>query len=52
MTENQLMNIPLCVDLDGTLIHTDMLHEMTIGLAIEQPAAALQIPGAAGAGQG
>jgi 4-hydroxybenzoate polyprenyltransferase len=44
MTENQLMNIPLCVDLDGTLIHTDMLHEMTIGLAIEQPAAALQIP--------
>jgi len=25
-------SIPLCVDLDGTLINSDMLHESTIAL--------------------
>lgn len=38
------MNLPLCVDLDGTLIHTDMLHETALGLFRDRPLAVLQIP--------
>lgn len=38
------LSIPLVVDLDGTLILTDMLHESALQLARTQPAAALQMP--------
>lgn len=37
--------LPLVVDLDGTLIHTDMLHETALGLLRDQPLAVLRIPG-------
>lgn len=37
-------SIPLVVDLDGTLILTDMLHESALQLARTRPAAALQVP--------
>lgn len=36
--------VPLIVDLDGTLIKTDMLHECAFRLAREHPLAALQLP--------
>lgn len=36
---------PLVVDLDGTLLRTDMLHESTIRVARERPLTLLQIPG-------
>lgn len=35
---------PLCVDLDGTLIRTDMLWESVVGLLGKSPLAAFQIP--------
>jgi 4-hydroxybenzoate polyprenyltransferase/phosphoserine phosphatase len=35
---------PLIVDLDGTLIHTDMLHESALRLARDNPAHLLRIP--------
>ena len=35
---------PLVVDLDGTLIHTDMLHESAMNVFREKPWAALRIP--------
>ena len=35
----------LVVDLDGTLIHTDMLHESALQLLREHPLQTLQIPG-------
>lgn len=37
-------NIPLCVDLDGTLIHSDMLHESALRLLRDSPLAVLRIP--------
>lgn len=36
---------PLVVDLDGTLIRTDMLHESSVRLFREDPLATLRIPG-------
>jgi len=36
--------IPLCVDLDGTLIRTDMLHETVLLLARKSPPALLHLP--------
>ncbi len=30
-------NIPLCVDLDGTLVHTDLLHESVLALLRRNP---------------
>lgn len=36
--------IPLCVDLDGTLILSDMLHESTIAFAKVSPLSLLSIP--------
>jgi phosphoserine phosphatase len=38
------MNIPLCVDLDGTLILTDALVEITRQLVREKPVMALALP--------
>ncbi|HDZ10221.1 UbiA family prenyltransferase [Pseudohongiella sp.] len=38
------MTQPLVVDLDGTLIHTDMLHESALKVLREQPWATLLIP--------
>ena len=36
--------IPLCVDLDGTLIRTDLLHESALALARQEPLSLLSIP--------
>ena len=36
--------IPLCVDLDGTLIRTDVLHESALALARQEPLSLLSIP--------
>lgn len=38
------MRTPLVVDLDGTLIHTDMLHETALKVVRESPLSALRIP--------
>jgi 4-hydroxybenzoate polyprenyltransferase len=37
--------VPLVVDLDGTLIRSDLLHESTVRLAFTQSDAALKMPG-------
>ena len=37
-------NLPLVVDLDGTLIHTDMLHESAIRALRDSPLDVLRIP--------
>jgi len=39
-----LPTYPLCIDLDGTLIHSDMLHETTFGLIKVSPIALLKLP--------
>jgi 4-hydroxybenzoate polyprenyltransferase/phosphoserine phosphatase len=39
-----MKNIPLCINLDGTLIHTDMLHESTIGMLKAAPLSVAQLP--------
>lgn len=38
-------SIPLCVDLDGTLIRSDLLVESTLLLLAKRPLAAFRIPG-------
>jgi len=38
------VQIPLVVDLDGTLIHTDMLHESALKVFRDQPLSIFQIP--------
>lgn len=38
------MTHPLVVDLDGTLIHTDMLHESALGLLKASPLSVLKLP--------
>ena len=43
--------VPLCVDLDGTLIRTDMLHENVLGLAKSSPASLLKLFGWLGQGK-
>lgn len=35
---------PLVVDLDGTLLHTDTLHELTLQMLRDEPASMLKIP--------
>ena len=35
---------PVCVDLDGTLLATDTLHELAIGLAWQRPLDLLRLP--------
>jgi len=37
-------DIPLVIDLDGTLIHTDMLHESTLRLLRDAPLELLRLP--------
>ena len=37
--------VPLCVDLDGTLISTDLLHESLFALVGDHPLRALSVPG-------
>jgi len=39
-----LQSIPLCVDLDGTLIRTDLLHESTLKLLRGEPHLLLALP--------
>lgn len=36
--------LPLCVDLDGTLLATDSLHELCVALAIERPRDLVRLP--------
>jgi hypothetical protein len=36
---------PLCVDLDGTLLRTDLLHEQVMLLVRQKPLALLSLPG-------
>ena len=36
-------SLPLCVDMDGTLLRTDTLHELVAG-ALHRPSVLLQIP--------
>lgn len=38
------MHFPIVVDLDGTLIHSDMLHESALRLLRDRPLNVLQIP--------
>lgn len=37
-------HVPLCVDLDGTLVRTDMLHEVLLSLIKSSPIALLRLP--------
>lgn len=37
--------VPLCVDLDGTLLRTDMLYESLFAMLGDQPGLALRVPG-------
>lgn len=37
--------VPLCVDLDGTLISTDLLHESVFALVGDRPQRLLSLPG-------
>lgn len=37
-------DVPLVIDLDGTLIHTDMLHESTLRLLRDAPLQLLRLP--------
>lgn len=39
-----MKNLSLCVDLDGTLIHSDMLHETVLGLVKSDPLSVLRLP--------
>lgn len=43
-TEAHIVRLPLCVDLDGTLIRTDLLLESLIALLKQNPWAAILIP--------
>ena len=36
--------VPLCVDCDGTLLQTDLLHEAMLLLAVQQPTLLLSLP--------
>ena len=40
----QEQDVPLCVDLDGTLVHTDLLHESTLALLRRNPLYLLMLP--------
>src|ERR1700692_2600796 len=39
-----VLDLPLCVDLDGTLVKSDTLVDSTLALARQNPAALLQLP--------
>lgn len=39
-----MSQLPLCVDLDGTLIHSDILHESTFGLLKAAPLSVAKLP--------
>jgi hypothetical protein len=38
-------SVPLCVDLDGILVRTDLLHEQVLRLIRQKPSALLALPG-------
>lgn len=40
----QEQDVPLCVDLDGTLVHTDLLHESALALLRRNPLYLLVLP--------
>jgi hypothetical protein len=39
-----MKRVPLCVDLDGMLIYSDMLHKSCIGLLNAAPFSTLKLP--------
>jgi 4-hydroxybenzoate polyprenyltransferase/phosphoserine phosphatase len=39
-----MKTLPICIDLDGTLIHTDMLHESALALLKAEPLSLLKLP--------
>jgi phosphoserine phosphatase len=39
-----MKTVQICVDLDGTLIHTDMLHESAFGLLKAAPLSVAKLP--------
>ncbi|WP_166224534.1 UbiA family prenyltransferase [Pseudomonas atagonensis] len=41
---NNVSSVPLCIDLDGTLIHSDMLHESVLGLVKAAPLSLFRLP--------
>lgn len=43
-TAEQARSVPLAVDLDGTLIHSDLLHEALIRFITQAPLQALSLP--------
>lgn len=52
MTESSLRTqVPLAVDLDGTLIRTDLLQESALGLLRQSPVTLLALPGWLAAGK-
>jgi 4-hydroxybenzoate polyprenyltransferase/phosphoserine phosphatase len=51
MSDEALSKIALVVDLDGTLIATDLLHEGTLALAKQHPMDLLKVPGWLGRGK-
>ena len=44
-TDNHISTVPLCVDLDGTLVKSDTLVDSVLVLARQNPRALLAIPG-------
>ena len=44
MTNEPNQGVPLCIDCDGTLIHTDLLHESVLLLVKQAPWALLMLP--------
>ncbi len=44
--------VPLCIDLDGTLVRSDMLHESTLELLKTAPLALVRLPGWLAEGKG
>lgn len=44
MADVSAVHVPLCVDLDGTLLRTDMLHECVLSLAKTSPLALGALP--------
>lgn len=44
MTDSPPSNVPLCVDLDGTLIRTDLLWESMVALVKRRPACIFWLP--------
>ena len=42
--ESAAIDLPLCIDLDGTLLKSDLLLESCLALLVQHPSAVLRIP--------